>query len=185
MIRERVRQLLLLGSVIGTLCPTVYAAQDQPPKTPWGDPDLNGTWDYAMATPMERPDELGDKTHFTAEEARAFINGYEDRLEDLTRDIEGDDFVGIELWVDTETAILTRDLRTSLIYDPPNGKIPELTKAATARQDAAQALAMHPPEGPEDRNPLERCIYAGTTPLFLWVSYTGTQSVLRLSYVFC
>ena len=176
--RERARQLLL-GSIIVTLIPAVCAAQDQPPRTPWGDPDLNGTWDFSIDTPMERPDELGDKTHFTAEEARAFANGAEGRLEDLVRDLEGDDFVGVEIWVDTETAMLTDDLRTSLIYDPPNGKIPELTDAAQARKAATEEVTARPPEGPEDRNPWERCIYADTTPLYNFISYNSNMQIFQ------
>ena len=178
MIRKSVRQLLL-GSVIATLVPAVNAAQDQPPKTPWGDPDLNGTWDYSNATPMERPDELGDKTHFTPEEAREFINGFAGLVEEESRAVEGDDFVGVELWVDMETVMLTRDLRTSLIYNPPNGKIPELTEAAKTRQDTAHSLAMRPPEGPEDRNPLERCIFGIAIPMYLSASYNTNVQIFQ------
>ena len=49
------------------------AADGEIPRTPWGAPDLNGVWDFAVSTPLERPDELGDQTHYTEEEAAAFM----------------------------------------------------------------------------------------------------------------
>ena len=175
---DRFRQSLWTIAV-ATIVPTVSAAQDATPTTPWGDPDLNGTWDFSIATPLERPDELGDQTHFSVEEAQAFLDDTEGRLEELVRGLEGDDFVGVEIWVDTETATLTRDLRTSLIVQPADGKIPELTEQAKARQELEFARFARPPEGPEDRNLWERCILASGPPLFQFVNYNSNVQIFQ------
>ena len=53
------------------LTPALAAAQSAAPPTPWGDPDLQGVWDYRTLTPLERPVELGDKAYLTEEEAAA------------------------------------------------------------------------------------------------------------------
>ena len=79
------------------------AVAENVPHTPWGAPDLNGIWDFAVATPMERPDELGERTHYTREEAAAFLADGEDRLEQATRGLDGDGFVGVELWIPSES----------------------------------------------------------------------------------
>jgi hypothetical protein len=125
-------------------------------RTPWGLPDLNGVWQYAVATPLERADALGDKTHFTRDEAAAYIASGQSRVEDLAASFDGgkDKFVGLELWVPTDTP-LTRDLRTSLIYEPADGKIP-YTPAGLER--LADSAHFDPPAGPEDRPLADRCI---------------------------
>ena len=122
-----------------------------------GDPDLNGVWDFSVATPLQRPDELGDQTHFTPKQAQAFLDDSEGRLTEFVRSLEGDNFVGVELWSQLDSP-LTDDLRTSLIIEPADGKVPQLTDQAKQRQQASVAVQKRPPEGPEDRNPFERCI---------------------------
>ena len=121
---------LLLG-------PGFAAAQDDDwtaPRTAWGAPDLQGVWDFRTLTPFERPVELGDKAVLTAEEAAE----YEARrlAEFAVRDDqEPADVVGNynQFWFDPgETAVETR--RTSLVIDPPNGRVPPLTTAAAQAQ---------------------------------------------------
>lgn len=104
------------------------------PRTPWGAPDLNGVWKFSVATPLERPEEYAEKTHFSEAEAAAFLAGADDRLDDFVSFLDGGEekYVGLELWVSTDLP-LTDDLRTSLIYEPGNGKIPAFTEAAKAR----------------------------------------------------
>ena len=54
---------------LAALVPGLAAAQSGVPVTPWGDPDIQGVWDYRTLTPLERPVELGDKAYLTEEEA--------------------------------------------------------------------------------------------------------------------
>ena len=118
-----------------------------------GWPDLNGVWDFAVATPLERPDELAGKTHYTKEEAAAFMADADARLEAGVRFFDGEgNFVGVELWIPHDSP-LTDDLRTSLIVEPEDGKIPALSETAQMRFDKAGAHTMSPPAGPEDRPP--------------------------------
>jgi hypothetical protein len=133
-----------------------------PPRTADGRPDLQGVWSYATITPLERPDDLAGKEYLTAEEAAA----YQKKLLELgNKDARpGDPLSDVsaaynDFWWDRGTNLVgTR--RTSLIVDPPDGKIPALT--AEARQRAAARTEARrqrgPADGPEDRNMAERCL---------------------------
>ena len=119
------------------LGPTLAVAQTTAvPPTPWGAPDLQGVWDFRTLTPMERPDELADKQVLTAEEAAQFREG---RLAEIAaRDDEVPaDIVGNynQFWFDRGTTVVETN-RTSLVVDPPDGRLPPLTPAAQERQAA-------------------------------------------------
>jgi len=147
--------------VFGCLIPVVAAGQDATaPRTAWGAPDLGGVWDFRTITPLERPAALKDKAVLTAEEAAAFTQqSLEGRNADrrdggARRDIERayNDF-----WWDRGTAVIeTR--RTSLVVNPPDGRIPPLTDAAAERAAERLRVNQRPTEDPEDRPLGERCI---------------------------
>ncbi len=149
--------LLLIAAGAQTRHPAT-AANRASPRTPWGDPDLQGVWNYAAGTPLERPAAFADREFLTDEEfARAErdieTRGNADRREavgigDLR--LEHNDF-----WFDKRKTILSR--RTSLIIDPPDGKLPPLTPAA-AKQPPVVADEYRTAEGPEARSLNERCI---------------------------
>jgi hypothetical protein len=148
------------------------AQNSQAPRTAWGTPDLTGVWDFRTITPLERPANLADKEFLTAEEAakaeqevvernrriderpaeRTTAGGNVDRRED------GSPGFYNNFWLDGGTKpIGTR--RTSLIVDPPNGKLPALTAAAERRAEERRAYSKeHPADGPEDRTASDRCI---------------------------
>ena len=136
---------------------------------PWGDPDLQGIWDFRTITPMERPAELAGKAVLTAEEAADF-EARENRR--LNRDLvdpkvggaiyppesEGGVVPYNEFWYDRGNA-LVEDRRTSLIVDPADGRIPPLTPEAAERTAARSAyLRDHPADSWEDRSLGDRCI---------------------------
>ncbi len=179
-----VRKLHLLEITILLMTAMSAAAQTpaEPPRTPWGVPDLNGVWNFAVATPLERPEAFADKTHFSEEEAAAYLEGNSDRLEDLVRYFDGGEekYVGVEPWIPTDIP-LTEDRRTSLIYEPENGKIPALVEAAKARQEAANELRFSPPAGPEDRPLTERCITGFVTgpPLLTVFDYNANIQIFQ------
>ncbi|MCY4599082.1 MAG: hypothetical protein OXF27_04095, partial [Acidobacteria bacterium] len=109
--------------------PAPVAAQDwSVPRTPWGVPDLQGVWDFRTVTPMERPDEFEGQEFLTEEEAAALEQqAVESQVDRPPRD--GDLGTYNQFWMDFGTNIIgTR--RTSLIIDPPDGKIPDLAPPA-------------------------------------------------------
>ena len=133
------------------LTPLFAAAQSaQPPRTPWGAPDLQGVWDFRSITPMERPAELAAKEFLTEEEAANLEQEAIDRNERLLNESaerapvlrslearpEGKPGFYNNFWLDEGTKTVgTR--RTSLIVDPPDGRIPSLTQAAQQKRAAA------------------------------------------------
>jgi hypothetical protein len=146
---------LLLATFV-LACWTGVAAQQPyvPPRTPWGHPDLQGVWtsDDARTVPLQRPVELGDRRMLTDEEFAARRQRDDETRGDVR--VAAGTFVG---------EVGTRSLRqTSLVVDPPNGRIPARTPAAEARM-AAQAKAVNPllPLTWEDRSLFERCISRG------------------------
>ena len=117
---------------------TRKAAGSTMPRTPWGDPDLQGLWDYSSLTPLQRSEELRDRSTLTDEEAARFVEQERSRADrDRIRPGVVGDFN--EFWVEKGTQ-MTGDHRTSLIVDPPDGRLPPLTAEASSRR-AALAIA--------------------------------------------
>ncbi len=134
-----------------------------PPRTPWGDPDISGMWDFRTLTPLERPSELEGKDVLTDAEAAQYER---ETLQALDKDRRTSDGLTADqdvrnaynqFWWDYGTK-LTEDKRTSLIVDPPDGRVPPLTAEARTRADARAAALQRPAHGPEDRTAWERCI---------------------------
>ena len=160
------RKVPIATFAIVVLAGTPLVAQQGVPeleRTPWGAPDLRGVWDFRTITPLERPEELGEKERFTGDEAAEFE---EQTLARRNKDRRTDD--GLSAQADVANAYnqfwwdygdkLTDDRRTSLIVDPPGGRIPELTETAKGRIAERTAARRRPAHGPEDRGVAERCI---------------------------
>ena len=149
-------------------CVVSAPALAQVPRTPWGDPDLQGiyTTDAERSVPMERPARFGERTELTAEEFAARA-GTEARLaRDDKEDGPPRDETGPKHWFEFADR---PSARTSLIIDPPDDRIPPLTLGAQAREiDPNSILGFvggafdgGPLDGPEDFNLGERCITRG------------------------
>ena len=143
--------LAFVIATFATLDTRAHASRAQerwtPPRTEWGDPDLQGVWNYATLTPVERPANLGDKTILTEEEAAAYERQYVQRQETNTTVTAGAD------WWDPGAGHLV-DRRTSLVVDPPNGRMPPLTAQATSRRGRGAVRT----DGPEDLGLNVRCL---------------------------
>ena len=156
------RLLVLVAVPLAFAC---KVADAQPARTPWGDPDLQGSWSNATLTPLQRPADLKDKETFTPEEAKAYVR---QRLAagNADENIEKDKAAGNvgaynDAWTDRGNDIVpTR--HTSLIVEPKNGRVPPFTAEAQGEHDRNLAYAAaHPADTPEDRYLTERCIGFG------------------------
>ena len=143
------------------------------PRTPDGQPDLQGVWVSKSATPLERPEALAGRTLLTDEE----VAELERRADRLFNDGNSDFAVGDDLFLaalndidqfvnprstSKSDRMLAREFgnRTSLIVDPPDGRMPPLSRTARERRQAAAATETHPP-GHEDLSTWVRCITRG------------------------
>jgi hypothetical protein len=149
--------LLLIGAGAQTRHPAA-ATTGASARTPWGDPDLQGVWNYAAGTPLERPAALADREFLTDEEFARAERDVETRANADRREDAGIGDLRLEhndFWFDKRKTILSR--RTSLIIDPSDGKLPPLTPEA-ATQLPVGADEYRTAEGPEARSLNERCI---------------------------
>ncbi|MGD1094169.1 MAG: hypothetical protein ABSB35_19560, partial [Bryobacteraceae bacterium] len=104
-----------------------------PPRTPDGQPDLQGIWNNSSGTPMERPDELKDKAFFTPQEAIDWEKMMAERNKRDGKAVTR----GVGTYNDAFWEIGTKPvktLRTSMVIEPPDGKIPALTPEAAAER---------------------------------------------------
>jgi hypothetical protein len=153
------------------------------PPTAWGHPDLQGVWSTATITPLERPDSLAAKPFFTEEEARAYELA---TLQQTNRDRrDGGAAADVsraynDFWWDSGTRVVPT-LRTSLIVDPPDGRIPALTPEGQRRQAAAAAARKlrGPADNPEDRSLWERCIARGVPTAMLTQPYNNHYEIIQ------
>src|SRR5437773_1500751 len=152
------------------------------PRTSDGQPDLQGIWTNATITPFERPKELAGKQFFTEQEA----SEYERRaLKEGNRDRRGGtpeaDVAGAynDFWFDRGTKVVpTR--RTSLVTDPPDGRVPPLVPEAQKAAAARAEISRRPPAGPEGMSLPERCILWPTAgPPMLPSGYNNNYQILQ------
>ena len=175
------RSCAVLFSVIVVMAlSAIPAAAQTAPRTSWGQPDLQGIWDFRTITPLQRPEELADQEFLTAEEVANLEQEAADRVARLAVPSEvrteplpaggGGRAVGTynNFWFDSGTNVIG-DKRTSLIVDPPDGRLPPL-KPGAAEQigSGSEDRPGHRPvryraggigaDGPEDRGLGERCL---------------------------
>jgi len=149
-----------LAVVLGVLCwaGASNAGQVSLPRTPWGDPDLQGIWTTETITPFERPAEFAGRDFLTPEEAAAFERRVaEGRVDAPPR--PGDPGTYNQFWFDRGTRVVP-DRRTSLIVDPRDGRIPWRPEA---RQRIGSTLRAGPYDSWVDLDTGERCLTDGPT----------------------
>src|SRR5262245_37870565 len=134
-------------------------ASYSPPRTPWGDPDLQGVWSYNddVNTPFERPGDLAGKAEVGDEELAELLAERARRNVERAPTIGGETGAGPTHWYEFWNA---KSARTSRVIDPPDGRVPPLTPEAQKRQAALRAAARGrgPSDSYTDRSLGDRCI---------------------------
>ena len=134
------------------------------PRTPWGHPDLQGLWNNGTPTPLERPDSVAGREFLSDDEWAAIAHEVSTRAERRPANAAADVALAYNNeWYDRGKPLK----RTSLIVDPPDGKLPALTPEGQRRVAArlAARAARGPADSWEDRGLQERCIlYHGVPP---------------------
>jgi hypothetical protein len=180
-----VAMILLPSAVTAGKAPQTDDKPYVVPRTPDGNPDLQGVWSNAIITPLERPAAFAGKEFLTAEEAAAYEKQVLEASNRDRRDGTPEEDVARaynEFWFDRGTRIAATR-RTSLIIDPPDGRIPPLTPEARERNAArAEARRLKPADGPEDRPLLERCINVlSAGPPMLPTVYNNNFQIVQTS----
>ena len=150
-----------LAWAIVALTSGVAAGQGAVPRTPDGQPDLQGVWNFSTATPMERPEELAGKDTLTAEEAAAWEQERNERRaanESANEDAPAGAKLGYSVRVWFEDGVSLSEQRTSLVVNPPDGRIPAARPKVEAQAALRRILRDRHAHGPEDRGSSERCL---------------------------
>ena len=166
---KRMSTLLLL--VFSSFCAVLVFAQNyEVPRTQWGQPDLQGVWNFSSNVPMQRPSRFGERQFLTEEEiAEAEVRrAAADANSDGALPIEGVDGSYNDFWI--ENAGIGGNVRTSHIISPSDGRMPSLAEGAVIQRGvyggsttgdsrpvriSAGGIGT---DGPEDRGLSERCI---------------------------
>ena len=160
-----------------------------PPRTPWGDPDLQGVWNDATSTPLQRPNGKADAGVLNDEAANTF---QEELAFGLSRDRrDGGPEVDVnraynEHWMDARRLKITADHRTSLIVEPESGRFPPLVPLSPERLKARAELAAANarfnagmPNNPEELSLPVQCIIRTDSPPYLPTIYNNNFQIFQ------
>lgn len=171
----------LLGVVValGVIASLSLSAEQEGagavPRTPWGEPDLQGTWTNETITPFERPAALADKAVLTDEEVRALEQRSAEQratADEVTR--PGDVGSYNQAWFASGTKVVSTR-QTSLVVEPANGRVPLLPEAERQWQEDADRNG----DAPEFMSPWDRCITRGVPGGFFPAGYNNAYRILQ------
>jgi len=158
------------------------------PKTPWGHPDLQGTWDYRTITPLERRPEFGERQYYTDAEVKELEGRAGKRMDEPPSDEQPNQAGTIHAayWTDPGRFV-DDDRRTSLIIDPPDGRVPPLVNAGAGRGGrggggrggGGAARPGGRADSWTDRSLLERCITWGIPTASLPGLYNNNIQIVQ------
>ena len=164
--------------------PKPSAARYEPPRTSWGQPDLQGIWNNVTATPLQRPAEFKDKAFLTKEEAAEFAARAAQREADGESRPTAQQTAGqrtgyaSSIWFETTHSL--SDNRTSLLVDQEDGKLPPLTpEGQKIAQQLAEGAKLRPADDPEDRGAYERCISRGMPGAMMPGFYNHNYQIIQ------
>ncbi len=186
------KRFLIIAVTAAMLSPlTVFAQAPKTftlPRTPWGEPDLQGTFSNRTITPFERPANVAGREFFTPEEVAALEKRAQEQSGDegRTKGTRGDvERAYNDFWWDRGTKVTTP--RTSLVIDPADGRVPELTDEAKKRAaDEGKRPAFRGAgangRGTDtwlDRSTFERCITRGMPGAMSPTAYNNNYRITQ------
>jgi len=186
--------LVFLGVGFASISPFSVAADDYAvPLTEWGQPDLQGVWNFSSNTPLERPIRFGDRQFLTADEIASAVARREaaDAASDAALPIAGVDGSYNDFWI--ENAGIGEEVRTSHIIYPLNGRIPDLAEGARVQRSNYGSETVQGEsrpvrfagggigtDGPEDRGLSERCLVGfNAGPPFIPSLYNNNVQIFQ------
>src|SRR5690242_1719525 len=183
---HRMRFAAPLGLIVAWALASALLSAQQPrhvPRLPDGHPDLQGTWDFRSATPLERPERFQGREFMTPDEVveyeRLALAREDGRPPNDARSTE-EQSVHPVWWLDYGKKVV-KTARTSLIVDPPDGKMPAQTPDARDRAASRRAAARThgPADSYENRSLQERCITRGLPEVTLPGPYNNNVQIVQ------
>ena len=171
------RRSLLLGAALVTFVPPAAAQAET--STATAHPDFGGMWNSATVTPLERPAQLKNKEFFTPQEAaewerRSAARNHEEPIDRNSRNVGTYNVAFREFG-----AKVVKTLRTSIITDPPDGRLPALLPAAAAEKQRRMELLRHP-RGATDLGLQDQCIvFVTAVPPMIPYSYNSNYQIAQ------
>jgi hypothetical protein len=184
--RDRVFVIGVLAAAVATMSPESVLVAGQTtsrpsnvtsPRTPWGAPDLQGRWTGSTITPLERPKEYANKPVLTPEEAAALEARARGRNATEPRPAPGDPGTYNQIWFDPSSAVVP-DRRTSLIVDPPDGRIPFTPEGRMLAARSSSHYGVGPRDSYVDLDTGERCLTDGM-PIPYWTGYNNNYQIVQ------
>lgn len=172
--------VVLAASVLAAQRPPASqtAAAWTPSRMPWGDPDLEGVWtsDNNFSIPLERPAAFADKLFLDGKDLEDELARRAKRIEGVR--VGGEVGSGPPHWYENLSA---KSRRSSLIIDPPDGRLPALTEEGKRRVAAAEAYrkSRGPADSWEDRSLWDRCITVGLPAVMVPTGYNNNVQILQ------
>mgnify|MGYP001164744758 FL=1 len=186
--------LTLLALAITASFATSTFAQETyiAPRTEWGDPDLNGVWNFSSNVPMQRPEQFGEREFMTSDEIvsmQARLAAADASSDQAVASTEGSPGGYNDFWV--ESAGITDQIRTSHIIYPKNGRMPGRVEGAMVQfgglgddvpgiRPVRYTVGGISKDGPEDRGLSERCIVGfNAGPPFMPSLYNNNVQIVQ------